>query len=130
MTIQICRHLKACILSNCKGTEPLLDIQFNGDGLLIDKCHVAGVETGNYNFLNLYFCNGGKISRCINGDIRIGKSTGMSLENWHCEHGKLIIESSQVSVKNVHQWYHQTSYGLSRLRLQNPLQTNHHFRVQ
>ena len=93
---------------NCKGTEPLLDIQFNGDGLLIDKCHVAGVETGNYNFLNLYFCNGGKISRCVNGDIRIGKSTGMSLENWHCEHGKLIIESSQVSIKNVHQWYHQT----------------------
>ena len=90
---------------NCEGTSPLIDIKYNGDSLLIDGCHVAGGYDKNYNFLNLLGCNGGKIARCTNGDITINRSTAVSIENFHCEHGKIKSISSQVTYRNIYQWY-------------------------
>lgn len=100
-------HLDKLYFVNCLGTEALVDIKYNGDGLLVNQCHVAGSGDKNYNFLNLEFCNGGTISNCINGDIRINKSMAVSIENNHCEHGKITIISSQVSLKDGYHWYHK-----------------------
>lgn len=100
-------HLEKLYFVNCMGTDPLIDIKYNGDGLFIDRCHTAGAADSNFNLLNLEYCNGGKIAGCINGDIRINKSMGVSIENFHCEHGKIHIISSQVTLRDIYHWYHK-----------------------
>lgn len=92
---------------NSEGNEPLLDIRYNGDGLFIKNCHTAGASSKNYNFLNLEFCNGAKIEGQINGDITIKRSTGIDVESFHCEHGKLQIEASSVRLGSIYHWYHE-----------------------
>ncbi|MBD7970817.1 hypothetical protein [Paenibacillus gallinarum] len=100
-------HIETLYFINCLGTEALVEIKYNGDGLFIDRCHTSGSGDSNYNFLNLEFCNGGKIANCINGDIKIYKSSAVSIENNHCEHGKITIISSQVSLRDGYHCYHK-----------------------
>lgn len=97
--------LRKLYFINCQGIEPLIDIRYNGDGLLIDGCHVAGGTDKNHNLLYLYGCNGGKITRCTNGDITILGSSAISLDAFHCEQGKINVANTTISIKDIFQMY-------------------------
>lgn len=100
--------LKNLYFINCEGTDPLINIRYNGDGLMIDSCHVAGATDKNHNLLYLYACNGGKLTRSINGDINILGSSALSIEALHCEQGKINIVNSTFSIKDVFHMYNNT----------------------
>lgn len=90
---------------NCKGTDWLIDLQYNGDATHFSSCHMAGnPETTNQNLIRMQYCNGGSIDRLINGNVHIRKCQAMRITNAHMEHGTFLIEASGVSFKDVFHW--------------------------
>lgn len=98
--------LSGVFLNNCVGEEWLVDLQYNGDGLKIENCHVAGVAAGNWKFLSARFCTGGIIDRQINGDLLFRDCIGVSVRSSHFEHGKIEVVNSSVSFEDIYHWYH------------------------
>jgi hypothetical protein len=101
---------------NCPGNEYQISINYHGDGLLINQCHLVGAEGYGHNFLEIKSNSGGKIMNCINGNIRIINSKALSLENYHCEHGEIYIEASGVTLRNIYQWKEFTTIPLTITR--------------
>lgn len=90
---------------NCKGTDWLIDLQYNGDATHFSSCHMAGnPETANQNLIRMQYCNGGSIDRLINGNVHIRKCQAIRITNAHMEHGVFLIEASGVSFKDVFHW--------------------------
>lgn len=91
---------------NMRGTQWMIDISFNGDGVAFLNCHVAGaVASSNWNFLQMSFCNGGIVDRQINGHMRFNKSTAISVRSVHIEVGSVIFESTDFKLEASFFWY-------------------------
>ena len=87
-------------------------LQSNGDGGYINMVHVYGsrqnAETGDddycngtnqfYNLINISN-HQMTISNCINGRIRLNVGN-YNINNFHCEHGQIILENCEASISN------------------------------
>lgn len=86
-----------------------INIEFSGDGLVIDQCHFgtgSNIATGySIKGIKLQNCRGGTISNCINGDIFINMCMGVKIIDFHGERtGIKFSKSYGCSAENIFLW--------------------------